>query len=189
MRAAIKLIASSPVAPAATVCGMALPPEVILILGAVGSNESVDGFAGNGAAATVATDSIAGGACTGAGVETAACCWVERPGFACSAVLGFTGMLSKLSMDVPTPLYHTSVCVIYNFGNISLMYSRKKVWGALPQIYGAPPNPYWQASQSGSVIEQAFGTGAASVTPSLTALSVPVWIVDFSAEVALRVRR
>ncbi len=56
--------------------------------------------------------------------------------------------------------------------------------------------PYWQASQSGSSIAQAFGTGAGpaawtgALSPPLeTALSLPVLMVDFSVLVAARARR
>lgn len=63
-----------------------------------------------------------------------------------------------------------------------------------------PPghSAYWQASQSGSSIAQAFGTGAgpagAAATSSLflpldTALSLPVLTVDFSVLVAASARR
>lgn len=57
---------------------------------------------------------------------------------------------------------------------------------------------YWQASQSGSSIAQAFGTGAGpagaacigALSPPLdTALSLLVLIVDFSVLVAARARR
>src|SRR5690606_29139982 len=64
--------------------------------------------------------------------------------------------------------------------------------------YGMAPSrrgharPYWQASQSGSSSEQAFGTGAAStaaVPAEATAFRVPVFTVDFSVPVAPRARR
>jgi hypothetical protein len=58
-----------------------------------------------------------------------------------------------------------------------------------PPPDGAPQNRYWQASQSGSVIEQALGAACIGVTSTLTAFSALVWMVDFSAEVAPRVRR
>ena len=77
------------------------------------------------------------------------------------------------------------------------------LWNAdtkMPQ--GAPVStpcgirPYWQASQSGSSIAQAFGTGAGpaawtgALSPPLeTALSLPVLMVDFSVLVAARARR
>ncbi|MNF97846.1 hypothetical protein D3C84_806890 [compost metagenome] len=55
---------------------------------------------------------------------------------------------------------------------------------------------YWQASQSGSSMAQAFGTGAGPaawigvLSPPLdTALSLPVLMVDFSVLVAARARR
>ncbi|MNN29009.1 hypothetical protein D3C81_1425970 [compost metagenome] len=60
----------------------------------------------------------------------------------------------------------------------------------------ASATPYWQASQSGSSIAQAFGTGAGpaawigALSPPLeTALSLPVLMVDFSVLVAARARR
>ena len=60
----------------------------------------------------------------------------------------------------------------------------------------ASTGPYWQASQSGSSMAQAFGTGAGpaawtgALSPPLdTALSLPVLMVDFSVLVAARARR
>ena len=61
-------------------------------------------------------------------------------------------------------------------------------------------SPYWQASQSGSSIAQAFGTGAGPagaartesspwLPPLETAFSLPVLMVDFSVLVAARARR
>jgi hypothetical protein len=58
---------------------------------------------------------------------------------------------------------------------------------------------YWQASQSGSSIAQAFGTGAGPAgaartesspwLPLETAFNLPVLMVDFSVLVAARARR
>src|SRR5690349_2708688 len=66
---------------------------------------------------------------------------------------------------------------------------------------GAPTgSAYWQASQSGSSMAQAFGTGAGPagaartesspwLPPLETAFSLPVLMVDFSVLVAARARR
>jgi hypothetical protein len=49
---------------------------------------------------------------------------------------------------------------------------------------------YWQASQSGSSSEQAWGTGAGAAADSFdTAFREPVEMVDFSVPVAASERR
>ena len=71
--------------------------------------------------------------------------------------------------------------------------------GGLQSIRYETYDFYWQASQSGSSIAQAFGTGAGPAgaastesspwLPLETALSLPVLMVDFSVLVAARARR
>ena len=91
----------------------------------------------------------------------------------------------------------------------SQLFSRQKKTPDKPAVYrgffskrlAAPTHSaYWQASQSGSSIAQAFGTGAGPagaartesspwLPPLETAFSLPVLMVDFSVLVAARARR
>jgi len=80
-------------------------------------------------------------------------------------------------------------------GRVSLRHGYKNAARGTRR-HRAAVRPYWQASQSGSSIAQAFGTGAGpaawtgALSPPLeTALSLPVLMVDFSVLVAARARR